>query len=45
MMPIREKPKGMHWKTFERLVREEREAKHAFTFAMVDKFGLFDRLG
>ncbi len=43
--PIWEKPKGMHRKTFERLVREERKAKEASTFAMTEKLGMFERLG
>ncbi len=44
MEPVWERPKGMHWKTFERLVRE-REANQASTFAMAEKFGMFERKG
>jgi hypothetical protein len=43
--PIRKKPKGMHWKTFKRLVREEREANQASTFALEAKLEMFERLG
>ena len=43
--PIWEKPKGMMYrKTFERLVREERAADEACSFASAEKFGMFERL-
>jgi len=46
MEPIWEKkPKGMHWKTFERLLREERKANRASTFLMAKKLEMFKRLG
>jgi hypothetical protein len=45
MAPIWEKPKGMHWKTFERLVRGESKANQASTFVMAEKFGMFERCG
>ena len=42
MEPIREKPRGMHWKTFERLVRAEDEANHASTLAMAKHMRWFE---
>ena len=39
---IWEKPKGMHWNTFERLLREEREANRASTVAMAQRFGMLE---
>ncbi|ARU56233.1 hypothetical protein OLMES_2163 [Oleiphilus messinensis] len=38
-----EKPKGMHWKTFERLKREEMQANQASTFAMAEKLRLLNK--
>jgi hypothetical protein len=45
MEPIWEKPRGMHWKTFERLVRAEEEANQASTLAMAEHLRIFERLG
>ena len=43
--PIWDKPKGMHWKTFERLVREEREANDASILAIADELKILDAWG
>jgi hypothetical protein len=43
LQPILEKPKGMHWKTFERLVEAEREANEAAVLAMADS-AIFRRI-
>jgi hypothetical protein len=40
--PIWEKPKGMHWRTFDRLVREDEIANYASMFAMGLKLGIID---
>ena len=45
MEPVWEKPKGMHWNTLERLVKEERGAAQASMFAIAEKMGMFERLG
>ncbi len=37
--PVWEKPKGMHWKTYERLLREEEEASYKADLMLVQKFG------
>ncbi|MEJ1382416.1 MAG: hypothetical protein RPT95_15850 [Candidatus Sedimenticola sp. (ex Thyasira tokunagai)] len=39
------KPKGMHWKTFDRLIQEEQAVDSAATLEIVQKMGAFDRLG
>lgn len=44
-VPVWEKPKGMHWKTFNRLLREEKKANEASVFAMAKKLRMFERLG
>jgi hypothetical protein len=41
MEPIYEKPKGMHWQTFERLCEEEDAANSASLMAMATRLGLF----
>jgi len=43
--PIIWKPKGMHQKTFDRLVRKEREASNAASLEIAQKMGMFERLG
>jgi hypothetical protein len=43
--PIWEKPNGMHWKTFERLLRAEEEANQASTFVMAEQTRMFERAG
>jgi len=40
--PIWEKPKGMHWRTFDRLVREDETANYTSMFAMGLKLGIID---
>ena len=40
--PIWEKPRGMHWKTFERLVRAERAANDASMLAIADELKILD---
>lgn len=39
-MPIWNKPKGMHWKTFNRLVREEEGANLAVCSVMDEQLGM-----
>jgi len=39
---IWEKPKHMHWKTFERLVSQERSADNAYAVSFAEKLGLLD---
>lgn len=43
--PIWQKPKGMHRRTFERLLRAEREANWASTLAMHEQLQRFQRAG
>lgn len=38
--PIWQKPKGMHWKTFSRLVAEEEQANNAASYRIAQKFSL-----
>ncbi len=38
-MPVWHKPKGMHWKTFERLREEAEQADHIQAVEMVKRFG------
>lgn len=45
MEPIWEKPRGMHWRTFERLVRAEEEANQASTLAMAKQMRMFEGAG
>ena len=35
-----DKPKGMHWKTFERLVAEEQHANHAASHSILIRYGM-----
>ena len=37
------KPKGMHWKTYQRLVREYEDTDTAFVLGLAEKFNLFDK--
>ena len=37
--PVWEKPKGMHWKTYERLLQEEEQASYTADLMLVQKFG------
>ena len=43
--PVLFKPKGMHQKTFDRLLREEERANTASVMEMARKLEMFDRLG
>ncbi len=45
MEPIWEKPKGMHWNTFERLLRADEEANRASTLAMAEHLSRLERIG
>ncbi len=40
MLPISQKPRGMHRKTFDDLVRKEREVNQAMTYAMAKQLGI-----
>ena len=40
--PIQEKPKGMHWKTFERLLKHEQDANDASSSAVLEKLRVLD---
>jgi hypothetical protein len=42
--PIWQKPKGMHWKTFERLIAEEEKANYAGSYIIAQKFKLLSYL-
>ena len=37
------KPKGMHQKTFDRLIQEEQAANHAAMMAIGKQMGMFER--
>ena len=43
--PIYMKPKGMHWKTFDKLVRLERVLNAKYSAAFEEKMAMFSRLG
>jgi len=43
--PVWEKPKNMHWETFNRLIEEERAANNAASLEIGRKMGMFERLG
>jgi hypothetical protein len=40
-IPIWEKPKGMHWSTFNRLCSKEALANEAATAALINRLALF----
>ncbi|MCP4128150.1 MAG: hypothetical protein GY753_13945 [Gammaproteobacteria bacterium] len=43
--PVWKKPRGMHWKTFGRLVKEERAANNAAAMKIAEKMEMFEQLG
>ena len=43
--PFPAKPKGMHWKTYERLSEEEQGLQDAWAIGLIGKFKLFSETG